>query len=83
MADRTAQDDLSRLYSRVRAARKRARKRARGRRAERALALARRSLPPDALGPPDFVGVGAQRSGTRWWYTLILEHPRCIARPER
>lgn len=26
-------------------------------------------------GPPDFVGVGAQRSGTTWWFTLLLEHP--------
>jgi hypothetical protein len=27
-------------------------------------------------GPPDFVGVGAQRSGTTWWYRLLLDHPR-------
>lgn len=27
-------------------------------------------------GPPDFVGVGAQRSGTSWWYRLIEAHPR-------
>jgi hypothetical protein len=26
-------------------------------------------------GPPDFVGVGAQRCGTTWWYELICEHP--------
>jgi hypothetical protein len=26
-------------------------------------------------GPPDFVGVGAQRSGTTWWYELISAHP--------
>jgi hypothetical protein len=26
-------------------------------------------------GPPDFVGVGAQRSGTTWWFGLIAEHP--------
>ena len=26
-------------------------------------------------GPPDFVGVGAQRSGTTWWYDLIASHP--------
>ena len=26
-------------------------------------------------GPPDFVGVGAQRSGTTWWFELLLEHP--------
>lgn len=27
------------------------------------------------IGPPDFVGVGAQRSGTDWWYRLICDHP--------
>ncbi len=25
---------------------------------------------------PDFVGVGAQRSGTTWWFQMLLEHPR-------
>jgi hypothetical protein len=25
--------------------------------------------------PPDFVGVGAQRSGTSWWHALIEHHP--------
>jgi hypothetical protein len=25
--------------------------------------------------PPDFVGVGAQRSGTSWWYSLLESHP--------
>lgn len=28
--------------------------------------------------PPDFVGVGAQRSGTSWWYRLIERHPRVV-----
>lgn len=27
-------------------------------------------------GPPDFVGVGAQRSGTTWWFELLLQHPQ-------
>jgi hypothetical protein len=27
-------------------------------------------------GPPDFVGVGTQRSGTTWWFSLLLDHPR-------
>jgi hypothetical protein len=27
------------------------------------------------VGPPDFVGVGAQRAGTKWWYRLICDHP--------
>lgn len=26
-------------------------------------------------GPPDFVGVGAQKAGTTWWYSLIAQHP--------
>jgi hypothetical protein len=34
------------------------------------------------FGPPDFVGVGAQRSGTTWWFRLLLEHPK-IKRPAR
>lgn len=27
------------------------------------------------LGPPDFVGVGAQRCGTTWWHRQIAVHP--------
>ena len=39
-----------------------------------------RGRPPIAsrrwpAGPPDFVGVGAQRSGTSWWYSLVESHP--------
>lgn len=34
-------------------------------------------------GPPDFVGVGAQRSGTTWWYRLLLDHPRIELPQER
>lgn len=26
-------------------------------------------------GPPDFVGVGTQRSGTTWWQRLLKDHP--------
>jgi Sulfotransferase domain len=29
-------------------------------------------------GPPDFVGVGAQRAGTSWWYRAIEDHPRVV-----
>jgi Sulfotransferase family len=29
-----------------------------------------------AIGPPDFVGVGAQRAGTSRWYDLIVTHPQ-------
>jgi hypothetical protein len=40
--------------------------------------------PPLALGeragPPDFVGIGAQKAGTTWWYDLILSHP-AVASP--
>jgi hypothetical protein len=32
-------------------------------------------------GPPDFVGVGAQRAGTSWWYRAVEDHPR-VARIE-
>jgi hypothetical protein len=46
----------------------------------------RRAVPdPDeppsgwAFAPPDFVGVGAQRSGTSWWHRLILDHPSVVA----
>ena len=27
-------------------------------------------------GPPDFVGVGTQRSGTTWWFETLLGHPQ-------
>jgi Sulfotransferase domain len=27
------------------------------------------------VGPPDFVGVGAQRAGTNWWWRLLCDHP--------
>jgi len=29
-------------------------------------------------GPPDFVGIGAQRSGTSWWYRGIETHPNVV-----
>lgn len=32
-------------------------------------------------GPPDFVGVGAQRSGTTRWFDLIVAHPEIEAPP--
>jgi hypothetical protein len=35
----------------------------------------------NVTGPPDFVGVGAQRSGTTWWFDLLLSHPQI--RPPR
>ena len=27
-------------------------------------------------GPPDFIGVGTQRSGTTWWFETLLGHPQ-------
>ncbi len=27
------------------------------------------------VAPPDFVGVGVQKAGTSWWYSLIAQHP--------
>jgi hypothetical protein len=32
-------------------------------------------------GPPDFIGVGTQRSGTTWWFQTLLGHPQI--RPPR
>jgi hypothetical protein len=29
------------------------------------------------FGPPDFVGVGAQKAGTSWWFAMIMQHPGC------
>jgi hypothetical protein len=34
-------------------------------------------------GPPDFVGVGAQKAGTTWWFKLIEAHPRVHAIPDQ
>jgi hypothetical protein len=34
-----------------------------------------------STGPPDFVGVGTQRSGTTWWFQTLLGHPQI--RPPR
>lgn len=33
-------------------------------------------VPPGLVtGPPDFVGIGAQKSGTTWWFDLLCRHP--------
>ena len=34
-------------------------------------------------GPPDFVGVGAHRSGTTWLYEMIVAHPGIAVPPGR
>lgn len=28
-----------------------------------------------SYGPPDFIGLGAQKAGTSWWFDLLAEHP--------
>jgi hypothetical protein len=38
--------------------------------------------PPDwVCGPPDYVGIGAQRAGTSWWQTLVSRHPAVHVNP--
>lgn len=43
--------------------------------------------PPPELAPgvealgPTFVGIGASKSGTTWWYELLASHPRWCRRP--
>ena len=49
--------------------------RAMGRRLRRRLGLTPRRPAGWEVGPPDFVGVGAQRSGTTLWFRLICSHP--------
>ena len=31
--------------------------------------------PNEVTGPPDFVGIGAQKAGTTWWFDAICAHP--------
>jgi hypothetical protein len=46
-----------------------------GRQARRA-ALRPPACPADwRTGPPDFVGVGVQKAGTSWWFSLLIAHP--------
>jgi hypothetical protein len=33
-------------------------------------------------GPPDFVGIGAQKAGTSWWYDLVCSHPGVYCHPD-
>ena len=37
--------------------------------------------PAEEVGAPDFVGIGVQKAGTTWWYTLMLSHPDVSLRP--
>jgi hypothetical protein len=41
------------------------------------------ACPPGwTVGPPDFIGVGAQKAGTTWWFHLIAAHPDVYHSPE-
>jgi Sulfotransferase domain len=35
------------------------------------------------IGPPDFVGVGVQKAGTTWWFSLIESHPEVTERARK
>ena len=42
------------------------------------------ATPPGwTIAPPDFVGVGSQKSGTTWWYSLLASHPSVYEPPGR
>jgi hypothetical protein len=36
----------------------------------------------EKTGAPDFVGIGAQKAGTSWWYTLVCAHPDVYTRDD-
>ncbi len=38
--------------------------------------------PGEETGPPAFVGIGAQKAGTTWWYDLMLTHPGITTHPD-
>ena len=38
--------------------------------------------PGEKHGPPDFVGIGVQKAGTSWWYSLIVAHPGVSVRTD-
>jgi hypothetical protein len=49
-------------------------------RLKRRITFWRRDHPPKCpegwvTGPPDFIGVGAQKAGTSWWHHLVASHP--------
>jgi hypothetical protein len=39
--------------------------------------------PTDPPRAPDFVGIGAQKCGTSWWYALLRQHPAVDSAPGR
>jgi len=36
----------------------------------------------EIVGSPDFVGIGAQKAGTTWWFDAICAHPDVFSRPD-
>ncbi len=38
--------------------------------------------PDETTGPPDFVGIGAQKAGTTWWFDAICAHPDVHSRSD-
>jgi hypothetical protein len=36
----------------------------------------------ETTGPPDFVGIGVQKAGTSWWYSLVVAHPGVTEHPD-
>lgn len=34
------------------------------------------------VGPPTFVGIGVQKAGTSWWFSLLTEHPEVYYDPQ-
>jgi len=36
----------------------------------------------EQIGPPDFVGIGVQKAGTTWWYSLLQTHPAISSRDD-
>ncbi|MFV2062818.1 MAG: sulfotransferase [Chloroflexota bacterium] len=36
-----------------------------------------------AIGAPDFIGVGAHKAGTTWWWALLVKHPEIDGVPRR
>jgi hypothetical protein len=47
--------------------------------AERLVRRTKEPAVPEAdmlVGPPDFIGIGSMKSGTTWWYSLMIRHPQ-------
>jgi hypothetical protein len=36
----------------------------------------------EVVGAPDFVGIGAQKAGTTWWYDAVCAHPDVYSRDD-